>query len=103
MLEEEELDAVALESERTIEINMFTARDSIEWIWLEKPHYLVPNDKVGEDAFAVIRDAMRAENVVAIPRLVFVNQHPKFTLYRHPWQSLARAERPLGACEKGFG
>lgn len=71
ILEEEELDAVALESVRTIEIEQFTPRDSIEWIWLEKPHYLVPNDKVGEDAFAVIRDAMRAENVVGISRLVF--------------------------------
>jgi DNA end-binding protein Ku len=71
ILEEEELDAVALESVRTIEIDIFTPRDSIEWIWLEKPHYLVPNDKVGEDAFAVIRDAMRAENMVGISRLVF--------------------------------
>lgn len=71
ILEEEELDAVALESVRTIEIELFTPRDSVEWIWLEKPHYLVPNDKVGEDAFAVIRDAMRAENVVGISRLVF--------------------------------
>ena len=71
ILEEEELDAVALPSVRTIEIEQFTPRDSIEWIWLEKPHYLVPNDKVGEDAFAVIRDAMRAEKVVGISRLVF--------------------------------
>jgi DNA end-binding protein Ku len=71
ILEEEEIDAVALESVRTIEIEKFTPRESIDWIWLEKPHYLVPNDKVGEDAFAVIRDAMRAENVVGISRLVF--------------------------------
>ncbi|KQY25944.1 Ku protein [Rhizobium sp. Root483D2] len=71
ILEEEEIDAVALESVRTIEIEKFTPRESIDWIWLEKPHYLVPNEKVGEDAFAVIRDAMRAENVVGISRLVF--------------------------------
>lgn len=71
MLEQEELDAVALESVRTIEIEMFTPRESIDWIWLDTPHYLVPNDKVGEDAFAVIRDAMRAQNVVGISRLVF--------------------------------
>ncbi|WP_426240140.1 Ku protein [Pararhizobium sp. DWP1-1-3] len=54
ILEEEEIDAVALESVWTIEIQKFTPRESIDWIWLEKPHYLVPNDKVGEDAFAVI-------------------------------------------------
>jgi DNA end-binding protein Ku len=71
ILEDEELDAVALESVRTIEIDVFTPRNSIEWIWLEKPHYLVPNDKVGEEAFAVIRDAMKAEDVVGISRLVF--------------------------------
>ncbi|MBD9375592.1 Ku protein [Rhizobium sp. ARZ01] len=70
LLEEDELQAVNLESVRTIEINSFVPRESIDWIWLDKAHYLVPNDKVGEDAFAVIRDAMAAEDVVGISRLV---------------------------------
>jgi Ku protein len=42
MLEDEELDAVALESTRTIDIDCFGPADSIGWIWYDKPHYLVP-------------------------------------------------------------
>lgn len=70
MLEDEELDAVALETTRTIDIEMFCPADSVGWIWYDKPHYLVPNDKVGEEAFSVIREAMAAAGVVGISRLV---------------------------------
>ncbi|MGF7159447.1 DNA end-binding protein Ku [Rhodoligotrophos appendicifer] len=70
MLEDEELDAVALESTRTIDIDMFVPKSSIEWIWLDKPHYLMPDDPVGEEAFSVIRDAMEATEMVGISRLV---------------------------------
>lgn len=70
LLEDEELEAVALESTRTIEIEKFVPADSIGWIWLDTPHYLTPDDKVGEEAFAVIRDAMRATRTVGISRLV---------------------------------
>ncbi|MFD1326714.1 non-homologous end joining protein Ku [Mycoplana ramosa] len=70
LLEDEELQSVNLESVRTIEISTFVPRESIDWIWLDKAHYLVPDDKVGEEAFAVIRDAMAAEDVVGISRLV---------------------------------
>lgn len=69
-LEDEELEAVALESTRTIDIEMFVPRDSIEWIWYERPHYLMPDDPVGEEAFSVIRDAMAATGTVGISRLV---------------------------------
>lgn len=70
MIEDEDLDAVALESTRTIDIDMFVPAESIGWIWYDKPHYLVPNDKVGEEAFAVIRDAMTATKTVGISRVV---------------------------------
>lgn len=70
MLEDEELDAVALESTRTIDIETFVARDSVDWIWFDKPHYLTPSDPVGEEAFSVIRDAMKASETVGISRLV---------------------------------
>ncbi|HEV2676380.1 MAG TPA: Ku protein [Aliidongia sp.] len=70
MLEDEELDAVALESTRTIDIEMFVPRESIEWIWYDTPHYLTPNDPVGEEAFSVIREAMAATGTVGISRLV---------------------------------
>lgn len=70
MLEDDELDAVAMESTRTIDIEMFVSRDSIEWIWFDTPHYLTPNDPVGEEAYCVIRDAMAASRKVGISRLV---------------------------------
>ncbi|MBB3236291.1 Ku protein [Phyllobacterium endophyticum] len=70
MLEDAEIDAVGLESTRTIDIEMFVPRDSIDWIWYDKPHYLTPDDPVGEEAFSVIRDAMEATGQVGISRLV---------------------------------
>ncbi|MFD1703474.1 Ku protein [Methylopila henanensis] len=70
MLEDDELDAVALETTHTIDIEMFCPRNSVGWIWYDKPHYLAPNDKVGAEAFAVIREAMAATDVVGISRLV---------------------------------
>lgn len=70
MLEDEELDAVALESTRTIDIEMFVPSESVGWIWYDRPHYLTPDDPVGEEAFSVIRDAMAATGTVGISRLV---------------------------------
>ncbi|MBN9053704.1 MAG: Ku protein [Rhizobiales bacterium] len=70
ILEDEEIEAVALESTRTIDIETFVPRESIEWIWYDSPHFLVPNDTVGEEAFSVIREAMAATGTVGISRLV---------------------------------
>jgi DNA end-binding protein Ku len=70
LLEDEELEAVRLESARTIDIETFTAADSIDWLWYETPYYLTPDDKVGEEAYCVIRDAMRSTGMVGISRLV---------------------------------
>ena len=55
---------------RTIDLDMFVPADSIGWIWYDRPHYLVPDDQVGEEAFAVIRDAMAATGMVGISRIV---------------------------------
>jgi DNA end-binding protein Ku len=74
MLEDEELDAVALESTRTIDIECFVPADSIGWIWYDEPHYLVPDDKVGEEAFSVIREAMVKSNTRAISRVVLYHR-----------------------------
>ena len=68
--EDKELEGVALESTRTIDIDAFVPHDLIEWVWLEKPHYLTPADPVGEEAYAVIREAMKATDMVGISRLV---------------------------------
>ncbi len=70
LLEEEELDEVALESTHTIDIESFVPRDEVDEIYLDESYYLVPEDKVGYEAFAVIREAMRAEGLVGIARVV---------------------------------
>jgi len=74
ILEREELESVALESVRTIDIDMFAAKESIAWIWYDRPHYLTPDGAVGEEAFAVIREAMAATGTVGIARLVLGNR-----------------------------
>jgi DNA end-binding protein Ku len=70
LLEDEELDAVALESVHTIDIDAFVDRGGVDRIWLDKAHYLLPADEVGEEAFAVIREAMRAADVAGLSKLV---------------------------------
>lgn len=70
ILEQEELDAVALDSTRTIDIQEFVPAGRIGWIWYDRPHFLTPDDKVAEEAFSVIRDAMRSTDTVGVARLV---------------------------------
>jgi len=70
MLEDAELDAVALETTHTIDIEKFVPKESIDDLWLDAPHYLTPNDEVGEEAFSVIRQAMDSTGKVGISRLV---------------------------------
>ncbi len=70
ILTDDDLDRVALDTVKTIDITKFAPADSIEWVYLEKPHYLMPDDPVGQEAFAVIRDAMKADKVVGISKLV---------------------------------
>lgn len=74
MIEDEELEAVALESTRTIDIDQFVPADSIDWMWYEKPYYLMPDDEVAQEAFAVIREAMAASGTVGISRLVLARR-----------------------------
>ena len=70
LLEEKELDDVALESTHTIEIESFVERAEVDELYLDESYYLVPDDKVGYEAFAVIRKAMRDEGLVGIARVV---------------------------------
>lgn len=70
LLEDEELESVALESVRTIDIDVFAPAGSIDWIWYDRPHYLMPGDQVGEEAYSVIRAAMEATKTVGIAKLV---------------------------------
>ena len=70
----DELDDLALESTHTIEIDEFVPKADIDSRYLIRPYYLVPDGKVGHDAFAVIRETVRSMNKVAIGRLVLTNR-----------------------------
>src|SRR6476660_8577638 len=70
----EELENVALESTRTIEIDEFVDRSEIDPRYLIRPYYLCPDGKVGHDAFAVIRETIGEMNKVAIGRVVLTNR-----------------------------
>jgi len=70
----EELDDIALESTHTIEIDEFVPKEDIDSRYLIRPYYLVPDGKVGHDAFAVIRETIRTMNKVAIGRVVLTNR-----------------------------
>ncbi len=69
-VEDEELDKIALESTHTIDIESFVPRSEIDKRYLDTPYYLIPNDNVAQEAFAVIREAMRDEKRVALARVV---------------------------------
>ena len=73
-LEPDELEAVALESKRTIEIEQFVPRDDIDDLYLADPYYLVPDGEVGQQAFAVIREAIRKEGMVGVGKIVFTSR-----------------------------
>ncbi|TCT06675.1 Ku protein [Aquabacter spiritensis] len=75
--EDEELEAVALDSTRTIDIERFVAAASVPWLWYDKPHFLAPDGAVGAEAFAVIRAAMEKTGTAGFARLVlYRREHP---------------------------
>jgi DNA end-binding protein Ku len=73
-IEPEELEAIAIESKRTIEIDEFVPKKEIDELYLNSPYYLVPDGEVGQQAFAVIREAIRKEGMVALGRVVFTSR-----------------------------
>lgn len=69
-VEDEELDKISIESTHTIDIESFVPREEIDERYLDSPYYLAPTDEVGQEAFIVIREAMRDKNMVGIGRVV---------------------------------
>jgi len=70
----DELENIALESTRTIDINEFVPKSDIDPRYLIRPYYLVPDGKVGHDAFAVIRETIRSMDMVAIGTVVLTSR-----------------------------
>ena len=82
-VDDEELEALAIESKHTIEIDSFVPREQIDQRYLDSPYYITPNDRVGQEAFAVIREAMRGKGLVALGRVVLAKRERVIML--EPW------------------
>ena len=78
MVEDAELEAIQVEGTHTIDIDSFVPRDQVDERYLDSPYYIAPTDKIGQEAFAVIREAMRDKRMAGIGRVV-----------------IARRERPI--------
>ena len=76
----EELEAIAIESKRTIEIDEFVPKEQIDEVYLNSPYYIVPDGQVGAQAFAVIREAINKKGMVAIGKVVFTSREHMIAL-----------------------
>jgi len=74
VIEDEEIDEIKIESTHTIDIDSFVPRSEIDDRYLASPYYIAPTDKVGQEAFSVIRDAMREEKKVGLGRVVLTRR-----------------------------
>jgi len=70
LVEDEELEAIEIESTHTIAIDSFVSRAEIDQRYFDTPYYITPNDPVGQEAFAVIREAMLSKGLAALGRIV---------------------------------
>jgi DNA end-binding protein Ku len=100
---DEELEAVSIESTRTIDIDEFVPKDEIDDLYNIRPYYIAPEGKVGVDAFTVIRDVIEATNKVALGRVVLTSREHVIaleargkglmgTLLRYPYEVRDEAE-----------
>jgi DNA end-binding protein Ku len=73
-VDDDELEAIEVESKHTIEIDRFVPAAQIDKRYYDSPYYIMPTDTVGQEAFAVIRDAMRGKSMVALGRIVLAKR-----------------------------
>jgi len=84
LIEDEELEAIEVESNHMIEIDSFVPRSQIDERFLDSPYYIGPSDPVGQEAFAVIREAMRGKAMAALGRVVLAKRERVIML--QPWE-----------------
>ncbi len=71
---------IGIESKRTLEIEEFVPKKDIDELYRRDPYYIVPDGDVGQQAFAVIRDAIRKEGMVALGKIVFTTREHMIAL-----------------------
>ena len=102
-IEDEELDAIKIESTHTIDIESFVPVEQVDKRYLEAPYYIAPDDKVAQEAFAVIRDAMKEKGKAGVARVVLARRERMVlleplgkgimaTMLRYPYE--VRGEQP---------
>lgn len=69
LLEDDEIEAVKIESRKTLELVQFVDAHEIDVFYFEKPYYVVPQDELAEEAFVVLREALRQKKKVALGQL----------------------------------
>jgi DNA end-binding protein Ku len=83
LIEDDELEALEIESNHTIDIDRIVPASQIDKRYFDSPYYIVPSDKVGQEAFAVIRDAMKGQGMVALGRIVVSKRERVIALEPH--------------------
>ncbi len=83
VLEPEEVAAAVPDSDKTLAVEAFISYDELDHVYFDKPYYLTPSDKLGQEAFALIRDGLKARKVAALAQTV---------LFRRVRTLLIRAE-----------
>ncbi len=73
-VEDEEIENIKIESTHTIDIDSFVPRAEIDDRYLDSPYYIAPTDQVGQEAFSVIRDAIREKGMIALGRVVLTRR-----------------------------
>jgi DNA end-binding protein Ku len=81
ILEEDELDAVRLESRHTIELSQFVDAAEIDPLYFVRPYYLLPDGDVAEEGYAVMRDALRKRRKVALGQLTLRGKENLVAIY----------------------
>jgi DNA end-binding protein Ku len=82
-IEDDEIEALQVESKHTIDIDSFVPAAQIDKRFYDSPYYIVPNDTVGLEAFAVIRDAMKGKGMVALGRIVLSKRERVIAIEPH--------------------
>jgi len=84
-VDDEEIEALEVESNHTIDIDSFVPRAQIDERYQDSSYYIAPSDQVGREAFAVIREAMRGKDMVALGRIVLAKRERVIAL--QPWEN----------------
>ncbi|MES2120292.1 MAG: Ku protein [Pseudomonadota bacterium] len=103
LLDPEEIESVKLESRKTLDLVEFVDDDGIDPMYFDKPYYVVPADDLAEEAYVVLRDALRAANKVGVGQLAMRGQEYVVALKPHDRGMLIETLRYADEVNKATG